>query len=57
VLAARQKAAGRADRAARVRVGVPPGVEVSVENGGGRQQRTAAQPPARGAAAVSKGKR
>src|SRR5213076_2463354 len=33
VLAARQKASGRPDRAAGVRVGVPPGVEVSTREG------------------------
>jgi arginine decarboxylase len=47
-LAERQRAAGRTNRAPRVRVGVPPGVEVSGENGG----RPATTPPARGSASV-----
>jgi arginine decarboxylase len=41
-LAARQKAAGRADRAARLRVGLPPGVEVSTGVSTKERERSAA---------------
>jgi hypothetical protein len=49
-LAARQKAAGRPDHAAKMRVGVPPGVEVSTREGG--RQRAAASSSSRTGGAV-----
>src|SRR6185436_9553287 len=50
-LAARQKAAGRADRAAGVRVGVPPGAEVTAGNGK-RVSRKPARAPGGGGGTV-----
>ena len=56
VLAARQKAAGRVDRAVGVRVGVPPGVDVSTGEGG-KHRVTETSRHAAPAPASSKSKR
>jgi arginine decarboxylase len=53
-LLARQKVAGRADRAAGVRVGVPPGVELSGAADGGASSRHRAGEPASRASAGAK---
>ena len=50
-LAARLKAAGRADRAANVRIGTPPGVDVAAV-ADGRKGAAAAEKPARHAVPV-----
>jgi len=57
VLAARQKAAGRADRAAGVRVGVPGGVEVTRSNGPRHGAPATSHARAGGGAGASKVKR
>jgi arginine decarboxylase len=53
-LAARQKAAGRPDRAAGMRVGVPPGVEVSTGDAAGRKRPAAASSARAGGAVKAK---